>query len=146
MSRSLADLHPDWPQYATRLRDGVKDLTPEQLDLRIGPDHAPIWALTAHVAGTRAYWLCGVFEQPGAETTPFTEPLTGPGWEDDLTHPRSGAELAWALDTTWAVIRDVLERWTVDADCAATALPASAHTATNAGSHRSTDPPFPRTE
>jgi uncharacterized damage-inducible protein DinB len=114
MSRSLADLHPDWPQYATRLRDGVKDLTPEQLDLRIGPDHAPIWALTAHVAGTRAYWLCGVFEQPGAETTPFTEPLTGPGWEDDLTHPRSGAELAWALDTTWAVIRDVLERWTVD--------------------------------
>jgi uncharacterized damage-inducible protein DinB len=114
MDRSVAFLYPDWPQYAARLRDAVKDLTPDQLALRAGPEHAPIWALAAHVAGSRVYWLCGVFEQPGAERTPFTEPLTGMGWEDDESHPRSGAELTWALDSSWDVVRDCLDRWSVD--------------------------------
>ena len=114
MTRAVADLHPDWPQYAARLRDAVKDLTPEQLALRAGPDHAPIWALAAHVAGSRAYWLCGVFEEPGAEATPFLEPLTGFGWEDEPDHPRSGEELVWALDSTWAVVADCLARWSIE--------------------------------
>jgi uncharacterized damage-inducible protein DinB len=74
----------------------------------------PIWALAAHVAGTRVFWLCGVFEQPGAETTPFPEPMTGIGWEDDPDHPRSGPELVTALDSSWRVIAGCLERWTVD--------------------------------
>lgn len=121
MTRPLAELYPDWPQYARRVRDGVKDLDAAALDLRVGPDHAPIWALAAHLAGTRTYWLCGIFEQPGAERTPFLEPMTGIGWEDDLDHPRSGEELAWALDSTWAIVADVLERWTVD-DLSATAI------------------------
>jgi uncharacterized damage-inducible protein DinB len=114
MDRTVASLYPDWPQYAGRIRDAVKDLTAEQLALRAGPEHAPIWALAAHAAGTRVFWLCGVLEQPGAERTPFTEPLTGFGWEDDETHPRSGEELAWALDSTWNVVRDCLARWSVD--------------------------------
>lgn len=33
--------------------------------------------------------------------------------EDDLAHPRSGDELAWALDSSWEVVRDCLERWSV---------------------------------
>lgn len=65
-------------------------------------------------AAAEAVPLCGVFEEPGAEQTPFTEPLTGLGWEDDEAHPRSGEELAWALDSTWEVVRDCLERWTAD--------------------------------
>jgi hypothetical protein len=60
VSRPLADLYPDWPQYAARIRDGVA-LDGAALDLRAGPEHAPLWALAAHVAGTRVYWLCGVF-------------------------------------------------------------------------------------
>lgn len=114
MGRSVARLYPDWSPYAERLRDGVKDLSPEQLALRAGPEHAPIWALAAHVAGTRVFWLCGVFEQPGAETTPFPEPMSGIGWEDDEDHPRSGRELVTALDSSWRVIAGCLERWTVD--------------------------------
>src|SRR5687767_5942223 len=93
MDRSAASIYPDWPQYAARLRDAVKDLTADQLAIRAGPEHAPIWALAAHVAGSRVYWLCGVFEEPGAERTPFTEPASGLGWEDDEAHPRSGEEL-----------------------------------------------------
>jgi uncharacterized damage-inducible protein DinB len=114
MTRPLADLYPDWPQYAARLRGAVVDLDAVSLALRAGRDHAPIWALAAHLAGSRLYWLCGVFEQPGAESTPFGDALSGFGWEDDLSHPRSGDELAWALDSTWAIIADVLARWTVD--------------------------------
>ena len=110
----VAVVYPDWPRYAARLRDGVVDLTAEQLALRAGPDHATIWQLAAHLAGARTYWVCGVFKQPGAETTPFPEPLHAFGWEDDPDHPRSGDELGWALDSTWAVTSDCLGRWTVD--------------------------------
>ena len=120
MTRTATTVYPDWPQYAGRIRDAVKDLTPDQLALRAGPGHAPVWALAAHAAGARAYWLCGVFEQPGAESTPFPNPLTDDGWEDDETHPRSGQELAWALDPTFAVVSGCLERWTLD-DLALTA-------------------------
>lgn len=114
MDRSVGRLYPDWPQSAERLRNAVKDLSADQLALRASPEHAPIWALAAHVAGTRVYWLCGVFEQPVADTTPFPEPMTGIGWEDDEDHPRSGQELVTALDSSWCVIADCLERWTVD--------------------------------
>ena len=114
MSRPVAELYPDWPQYAARLRAGVSDLTDEQLALRVGPEHATIWQLAAHVAGARTYWVCGVFKQPGADMTPFADPMSPFGWEDDPDHPRTGAELAWALDSTWKVIRDSLARWSVD--------------------------------
>jgi uncharacterized damage-inducible protein DinB len=114
MARAVASLYPDWPQYAARIRDAVEDLAAKQLALRAGPEHGAIWQLAAHVAGTRVYWLCGVFGEPGADRTPFPTPLTGEGWEDDEAHPRSGAELAWALDSSWEVVRDCLERWSVD--------------------------------
>ncbi len=88
--------YADGAQYRSRLVDGVRDLTADQLALSAGPDHAPIWALAAHAAGTRTYWLCGVLGEPGAETTPFPDPFSGLGWEDDLDHPRSAAELVGA--------------------------------------------------
>jgi uncharacterized damage-inducible protein DinB len=108
----LARLYPDWPRYAARLAEALAGLTPAQLALRAAPAHPPIWALAAHVAGARAYWLCGVFGEPGAEATPFVDPA-GDGWEDDETHPRTAEELAWALDSTWALIAGCLQRWTV---------------------------------
>jgi len=114
MATNLLDLYPDWPQYDARLRAAVRGLSADQLALRAGPDHDPIWALAAHAAGARVYWLCGIFGEPGAERTPFTEPASGVGWEDDPDHPRSGDELEWALESTFAVVRDCLGRWTVD--------------------------------
>ena len=114
MERSVASIYLDWPQHAARIRDAVKDLTADDLALSAGPGHAPLWALAAHVAGTRVYWLCGVFGQPGAERTPFTHPLTGIGWEDDPSHPRSGRDLAWALDSSWDLVGDCLEGWPID--------------------------------
>lgn len=114
VDRSVAAAYPDWPQYAKRLRDGVVGLSADQLAIRAGPEHGQIWQLAAHAAGTRVFWLCGIFGEPGADSTPFTEPLSGLGWEDEPDHPRSGEELAWALDSTWEVVRDCLSRWRLD--------------------------------
>ena len=113
MASSVAPLYQDWPQYNARLRDGVRFLTAEQLALRAGPEHGPIWALAAHAAAVRVYWLCGIFEQPAADRTPFPDPFAD-AWDDDPDHPRSGEEVAWALDTTFMVVREALERWTPD--------------------------------
>lgn len=120
MNPSVAAVYPDWPQYAQRLRDAVADLNADQLALRAGPEHGTIWQLAAHCAGTRIFWLCGIFGQPRADTTPFPRPLTDDGWEDDEAHPRSADELVWALDSTWAVVAECLDRWTID-DLALTA-------------------------
>lgn len=106
--------YADGTQYRSRLVEAVRGLTAEQLDFSAGPDHAPIWALAAHCAGTRAYWLCGVLGEPGAETTPFPDPLSGLGWEDDPDHPRSAAELVMALETTGAIVERCLDTWTTD--------------------------------
>jgi hypothetical protein len=75
------------------------------------------WA--AHAAGTRVYGLSSILGEPGAARTPFPDP-GDEGWEDDPAHPRSGEELAWALDSTFTIVRECPERWTPD-DLAATA-------------------------
>jgi uncharacterized damage-inducible protein DinB len=114
MPRPAATLYPDWARANARLVEAVASLGPEQLGLRAGPGHDPVWALAGHVAGARAYWLCGWFEEPGADRTPFTDPRSGTGWEDEPDRPRSGDELAWALESTFGVIADCLARWTLD--------------------------------
>ncbi|HKB28285.1 MAG TPA: DinB family protein, partial [Candidatus Limnocylindrales bacterium] len=92
----------------------IRPLTPAQLALDGGIPAWPIWAIVGHTAGTRPYWLCSVFGEPGAEATPFPNSANEPGWEDDLSHPRSADELIGALETTWAIVEAVLERWTSD--------------------------------
>lgn len=99
-----------WPQYNRRLTEIVGAMSDEQLAIRPSPERDPIWATVGHTAGGRVYWLCHVLGEPGAEATPFTDP-NGVGWEDDLSHPRTAAELVGALDTTWAIIDGVLDRW-----------------------------------
>ena len=106
---------PDWPQYAARISAAVAGLTADELALSAGPDHGPIWALAAHVAGSRLYWLCLVGGEPGLDSLAdlhVIDPVTLEGWEDRLDHPRSGDELTAALDSSWAVVADCLERWT----------------------------------
>ena len=100
-----------WPEYDRRLREVVAGLTAEQLAIKPAPDRWPLWASIGHVACQRVFGLCDVAGEPGAETTPFTDP-TGEGWEDDLEHPRSSAELVGALTSTFAIIEGALDRWT----------------------------------
>ena len=101
-----------WPQYNRRLTEIVGAMSDEQLAIRPAPDRDPIWATVGHTAGARTYWLCGILGEPGVETTPFPDPLSGIGWEDDLDHPRGADELVHALDTTWAIVDHCLDEWT----------------------------------
>jgi uncharacterized damage-inducible protein DinB len=108
---SIRRFYDRWPQYNRRLTEIVGAMTDEQLAIRPSPERDPIWATVGHTAGARTYWLCNVLGEPGAETTPWPNP-DGVGWEDDLSHPRSAAELVMALDTTWAILERCLDEWT----------------------------------
>jgi uncharacterized damage-inducible protein DinB len=110
----IRPFYAGWDVYNERITRVIGAMTDEQLAIRPSPDGWPIWATVAHTAGVRVYWLCAVCGEPGAETTPFTETSSGIGWEDDLDHPRSGAELVQAMDSTWRIVDGVLEQWTVD--------------------------------
>jgi uncharacterized damage-inducible protein DinB len=100
-----------WPQYNRRLVEVVRPMTADQLAIRSAPDRMPIWAVAAHTAFVRVYWLCAVLGEPGAETTPFPHP-DGDGWEDDESVPRSAEELVTALDSTFRIVESCLDRWT----------------------------------
>jgi uncharacterized damage-inducible protein DinB len=109
---SIRLFYDRWPQYNRRLTEVIGAMTDEHLAIRPAPDLFPIWATVGHTAGVRVYWLCAIVGEPGAETTPFPHPADDPGWEDDLDHPRSAVELVTALDTTWAIVDRLLDRWT----------------------------------
>ena len=111
-SSSVARFYEPWAVYNQRIVEVVGAMTPDELAIRPAPDGLPVWATVAHTAGARVYWLCGVFGEPGAETTPFPQVVTGVGWEDDLKRPRTAEELTEALESTWRVIAGCLERWT----------------------------------
>jgi hypothetical protein len=85
-------------------------MTEEQLAVKPSEDGWPIWATVGHTANGRVYWLCDIVGEPGADTTPFPAGWTE-GWEDDLSHPRRAEELVHALDSTFAIIEDCLDRW-----------------------------------
>jgi len=107
---SVRQFYDQWPQYNRRIVEIVADMTDEQLAIRPAPERYPIWATVGHTAGGRAYWLCTVMGEPGLETTPFTDPESG--WEDDLDTPRHADELVEALDSTFRIVEDCLDRWT----------------------------------
>jgi uncharacterized damage-inducible protein DinB len=118
VSGPLRPFYADWAGYNRRWIEGIRRLTTEDLELRVPAERGyetepwPIWAVVAHTVGPRVFWLCDVFGEPGAEETPF--PGETPGWEDDLSHPRTVEELVWAWESTWKVIEGCLDRWTVD--------------------------------
>src|SRR5687768_12555595 len=108
---SIGRFYDMWPQYNRRLRDVVAAMTPTQLAICPSSDGWPIWATVGHTAAARVYWICDVIGEPGAETTPFSVGMEQ-GWEDDLEHPRDVTELVQALDSTFAIVENCLERWT----------------------------------
>ncbi|TAK01144.1 MAG: DinB family protein [Chloroflexota bacterium] len=110
---SVARFYADWPRYNERVAAHLRGLSATDLALRAHGGHWPIWAIAGHTVGARIYWLCHVFGEPGAETTPFTDP-SGLGWEDELDVVRTADEVADAWESTWRVVQGCLDRWTPD--------------------------------
>ena len=111
VATSVARFYVGWQLLNDRLVERIASLSSEELGWTPAPDLMPIWAIAAHLAGTRVYWLCHVLKEPGADTTPFADP-SGEGWEDDLSHPRGADELVFALRSTSDVVTAALGRWT----------------------------------
>lgn len=111
-NESVARFYEGWRKHNGRLTDAIRSLSDEQLKLRAAPDKWPIWAIAAHTAGARVYWLCGVFKESGAENTPFTDPASGYGWEDDENTPRGSHEVVTALESSWKIVERCLDNWT----------------------------------
>jgi uncharacterized damage-inducible protein DinB len=112
VTASIRPFYADWAGLNRRITEGLAGLAPEVLALEAqDANHWPVWAIAAHMAGVRVFWLCHVLGEPGAEATPFAGQETV-GWEDDLSRPRSGRELAEALTSTWGVVEGCLRRWT----------------------------------
>ena len=104
-------IYEGWQRVQDHLVARLPTMSSAELALRATPDGWPVWALVAHLAGTRVYWLCVVCREPGIETTPFPDPA-GEGWEDHLEQPRSASELLAAVESTWAIVRRCLDTWT----------------------------------
>jgi hypothetical protein len=110
--RGIRPAYPTWSAYNRVLRDAVAGLDDAQLETRPSADRWPLWASVGHLACQRVSWLCGFAGEIGADGTPFPDALHRcPG--DEYLEPAMGAgELAHALDTTFAIVDGVLDRWT----------------------------------
>lgn len=125
---SVLPYYAGWRRYNELLTDAIGAMSDAELALRpVAGDHWPIWAIAAHMAGTRPYWLCGFLGEPGLEAMTFIKPGTWEGWEDDLTTPRTADELVGALSTSWALVEASLRRWTPEMLDVAFATPSGLH-------------------
>jgi uncharacterized damage-inducible protein DinB len=111
---SIRPAYPSWPLYNRRMRDALAALTPGQLAFQPSADRWPIWASAGHLACQRVFWLCEFAGAPGAATSPFPDSGSNCPGDDDLEHAWSGAELAAALDATFAIVEWCLDHWTVE--------------------------------
>ncbi len=66
-------MYEGWRRVQDRLVARLPQLSTEQLGLKASTDSWPIWAIVAHLAGTRVYWLCGVFGERQARRAAWLE-------------------------------------------------------------------------
>jgi DinB superfamily len=111
---TILPAYSTWPLYNRRLRDIVAAMTDQQLAIQPSPDRWPLWATIGHTACQRVSWLCGFAGQPGGETTPFPDALHYCPGDEDLEHVLSATALAEALDSTFRIVDECLETWTLD--------------------------------
>ncbi|MEO8972497.1 MAG: DinB family protein [Ktedonobacteraceae bacterium] len=103
----LAPFYKGWDEYQQHLVHAVAPLSPEQLTLRVAPHLRSIGSNAAHIIGARAGWLYYVLKEGDVN-------LTALSTRDEPGQPaRTAAELVSGLETTWQVIQDALQRWTI---------------------------------
>lgn len=111
---TIRPAYSKWRAYNRRLRDVVAAMTDEQLAMQPSPERWPVWATVGHAACQRVFWLCDFAGEPGAETTPFTNAGFDCPGDDDLEHVLSADALAAALDSTFRIVENCLDRWTLE--------------------------------
>jgi len=110
---TIRPAYSTWPKINRRLRDVVATMTGEQLALR-SPERWPLWASIGDTACQRVFWLCDFAGEPGADTTPFTDAGHNCPGDDDLEHVLNAEALVAALDSSFRIVENCLDRWTLD--------------------------------
>lgn len=108
---SVEEVYEGYRRVQDRLVARLPRLSADDLSLRATAESWPVWAIIAHIAVTRVYWLCSVCGEPGVEQTPFVDPAND-GWEDHLDMPRDRAELLEAITSSWSIVDSCLANWT----------------------------------
>ena len=103
-----------WPRYNALLREAVRDLTDQQLAFQPSVERWPLWASIGHTACQRVSLICGLAGEPGAESTPFPNALYNCPGDEDLENVLHATELVRALDSTFLIVEQCLDRWTFD--------------------------------
>lgn len=103
----LAPFYKGWDNYQQLLVHALTPLSPEQLALSAAPHLRSIGMNAAHIIGARAGWLHYVLKEGDENLTTLNK-------RDEPGQPaRTAAELVSGLETTWQVIQDALQRWTI---------------------------------
>ena len=111
---TIRQAYSNWPQYNSRFLAAVAAMSGEQLAIRPSPERWPIWATVGHTACQRVFWLCDFAGEPGAENTPFTDAGNNCPGDDDLAHVLSADQLVEALESSFRIVEQCLDGWTVD--------------------------------
>jgi uncharacterized damage-inducible protein DinB len=105
-STSLAQVYTGWEVYQQHLTTVLVPLTPEQLALQVAPHLRSLGVIAAHIIAARVWWFHFVLREGSADLEPMV------AWDDDGAPARSAGEFVGGLETTWALIKGALDRWT----------------------------------
>jgi len=111
---TIRPAYSKWPSYNQELRDAVATLTDDEILFRPTPERWPLWATIGHLACQRVFWLCDFAGESGANTTPFTNAGYNCPGDDDLENVLDAKALVDALDSTFQIVENCLDRWTLD--------------------------------
>jgi uncharacterized damage-inducible protein DinB len=109
VSSPIADaILQGWKVYHDHLVITVKGLSPEQLELRIAPNLRTVKEITIHIIAGRISWFQGALKEQ-EENTEFRSLEK---WEETPDLTLSADQIAYGLETSWALIQDSVARWT----------------------------------
>lgn len=103
---TTAFYYQGWETYQQLLIKAIAPLTAEQLALRPAPHLRSIGMTVTHIIGARVRWLHGLLKEGGEELAALGT------WDRQGMPEHTANELVQGLETSWAVLRDALARWT----------------------------------
>jgi uncharacterized damage-inducible protein DinB len=102
-----ASLYKGWDVYQGHLTTALAPLTPEQLALRAAPHLRTLDQIASHIIGARARWFHDLMGEGGEEMVRLR------GWDRPGTAAHTAAELVQGLETSWQLMQECLNRWTL---------------------------------
>ena len=95
-----------WQVYQQELSKALSPLSPDQLELRAGPNLRSVGQIATHIIGARARWFYLLMGEGGEEFEALGK------WDRRGAKARTGGELVSGLDATWKGMHLAIARWT----------------------------------